>query len=105
MDNEALDEPEVRGRPAKPFNQACQLQRVAYDLVMDSETKPSDCAQLIRAWEVLEERKRILRMRPKPKDIEMPMPAMRQRRLSSRSALNVIASLAASDSEAAAEQP
>lgn len=36
-----------------------------------ADTLPAARAQLARAWECLEERKRILRMRPKPKDIDV----------------------------------
>jgi hypothetical protein len=34
-------------------------------------TTPAARAQLARAWDVLEERKRILRMKPKPKDVDV----------------------------------
>lgn len=33
--------------------------------------KPSELCSLAKAWETIEERKRILRMKPKPKDIEV----------------------------------
>lgn len=33
--------------------------------------KPADLCSLAKAWETIEERKRILRMKPKPRDIEV----------------------------------
>ncbi len=38
--------------------------------VMNPETPGSVRAQVARAWEVLEERKRIIRMKPKPRDLD-----------------------------------
>ncbi|MGO8928292.1 MAG: hypothetical protein ACLQU3_15600 [Limisphaerales bacterium] len=47
------------------------MQDVLAKDALDPETTPSARAQVARAWEVLEERKRILRMKPKPKDIDV----------------------------------
>lgn len=52
------------------------------------ETTPSALAQLARAWSELEERKRILRMKPKPKDIDVS-PEANRRRLGELKAANV----------------
>ena len=57
--------------PHRPFNQACVLQQIAFSLASKPTTKPAEVAQLMRAWEALEERKRILRMKPKPKDLDV----------------------------------
>ena len=43
------------------------------------ETTPSALSQLARAWSDLEERKRILRMKPKPKDVDVSPEAIRKR--------------------------
>jgi len=52
-------------------SQILKMQDVLAKDALDPETTPSARAQVARAWEVLEERKRILRMKPKPKDIDV----------------------------------
>lgn len=54
-----------------PYRQAVQLQRLLVKLIENPETKPRDAASCACAWERLEERKRILKMRPKPRDLSM----------------------------------
>jgi len=39
--------------------------------ILDPEVPAGYRAQCARAWDVLEERKRILRMKPKPRDIDV----------------------------------
>ncbi len=56
------------------YHQACELQDLMLRDARDDKTTPSQRAQLARAWSELEERKRILRMRPKPKDIDVSKP-------------------------------
>jgi hypothetical protein len=51
------------------------MQRVLKADVLNPETAPSARAQVARAWDVLEERKRLIRMKPKPKDIDTTLPA------------------------------
>ena len=46
----------------------------------NKKTAAQALAQLARAWTDLEERKRILRMRPKPKDIDTEALAHRKRK-------------------------
>jgi hypothetical protein len=53
------------------LSQILQMQGVLAKDALDPKTTPSARAQVARAWEVLEERKRILRMKPKPKDIDV----------------------------------
>ena len=68
MENASVLDGEAPQMPQKPFNQACVLQRLAFETAFRSDCLPSARAQLMRAWTDLEERKRILRMKPKPKD-------------------------------------
>jgi hypothetical protein len=58
--------------PQKPYNQACVLQKLAWNLAHDPATKQSTVALLMRSWEQLEERKRILKGKgaPKPVDVQ-----------------------------------
>ena len=51
--------------------QILDLQRVLFESALDPGTTPSARAQVARAWCDLEERKRILRMKPKPKDMDV----------------------------------
>ena len=54
--------------------QAVEIQRMLYQDCLDKKTRVMDRSQAARAWEVLEERKRILRMKPKPKDVDTTKP-------------------------------
>jgi hypothetical protein len=58
----------TRIRPGRrhALRQALQIQERVYEESLKSGVKPSDLAQLARAWDCLEERKRILRGRPLP---------------------------------------
>lgn len=51
-----------------------------YRIANDPKTPPHHAAACARSWDVLEERKRILRMKPKPRDVEVPMNSGRPRR-------------------------
>lgn len=68
------------------YHVACQIQkkvlakmglrfqeanRVPKSATEDCDLNPKDLAALINSWNTLEERKRILRMKPKPRDIEV----------------------------------
>lgn len=53
------------------LSQIIEMQGVLAKDALDPDTTPSARAQVARAWEVLEERKRILRMKPKPKDVDV----------------------------------
>lgn len=50
----------------EPYDTAIELQRVLASVVKDPKTENKDRASCARAWEVLEERKRILRNKPLP---------------------------------------
>jgi hypothetical protein len=51
--------------------QILDLQRMLYQTALDPETTPSARAQVTRAWCELDERKRIVRMKPKPRDVDV----------------------------------
>ena len=58
----------VRIRPGRrtALRQALQIQQRVFEASVKDGVKPSDLAQLARAWDVLEDRKRVLRGRPLP---------------------------------------
>jgi len=47
------------------------MQRALFADALNPKTEPRQRAQVACAWERLEERKRILRMKPKPKDVDI----------------------------------
>ena len=48
-----------------------EMQEVAYSLCRDSDAKPSDVAQLMRAYVACDQQRNVLRMRPAPKPIDV----------------------------------
>ena len=48
-----------------------EMQKVAYNRVMDDTTEDKDVAQLMRAYVTAEEQRNVLRMRPNPKPIDV----------------------------------
>ena len=56
------------------LRQCLELQSVCYQAAIGETVKPADIAQLSRAWEVLEERKRILRNKPLPGSLKPETP-------------------------------
>lgn len=71
IDSEPYSPPPM---PPKPYNQACQLQVLAWNRAHDPGTNAASAAALMRVWKELQEQKRIMRMKPAPKPIEVPMP-------------------------------
>lgn len=66
-----------------PLMELRDMQRVLYDAVMSDETETRDKAQAARAYDALEARRAVLRMRPAPKPIDVsqrrkPKPAAHQ---------------------------
>jgi hypothetical protein len=55
------------------------MQQMLLADALKPETPPRERAQVACAWEKLEERKRILRMRPKPKDIAVDAVSLAKR--------------------------
>jgi hypothetical protein len=68
----------LRMKPGRrgAITQVLDIQGMLYKDAMNPETSAGYRAQVARAWEVLEERKRILRMKPKPKDIDVDPAAL-----------------------------
>ena len=48
-----------------------EMQKVAYERVMDENTEDKDCAQLLRAYVTAEQQRNVLRMRPAPKPVDV----------------------------------
>lgn len=53
------------------YHVACQIQKRILVQMQAEKLTPKDLAALTGAWEKLEERKRILRMKPLPKAVEV----------------------------------
>jgi hypothetical protein len=70
--------------------QLLDMQAVLLRCVLDPDTKPSDAAQCARAFDVLEERIRILRGKPLPGQLRPDLVPKPQRRLPTFTALDVI---------------
>ncbi len=66
--------PRVKPGRRGALSQVVDLQRLLFADANNPETSASVRAQIARAWCELEERKRILRMRPKPKDVVVEGP-------------------------------
>jgi hypothetical protein len=56
------------------FYEAKAIQAVILQRIMDPKVESKDLGHLARAWDVLEERKRIMRMQPKPRDMDVVRP-------------------------------
>ena len=50
-------------------SQLCEMQQVLREITLNPETKPADASACARAWDVLEERLRILRGKFRPGDV------------------------------------
>ena len=53
------------------YRHCLETERLIMEDIRDPETTPSQRAQLAKALDTLLERKRIMRMKPKPKDVEV----------------------------------
>lgn len=62
-----------KGHPRRPkaYNQALEIQRFLFQDATNPKTSPRDRAMVAGAWEKLEERKRILKMKPLPKSVDV----------------------------------
>ena len=69
-----MPEPKPKRPRNTPLKQAVAMQAVLYQDIMSPDTRPSDRAQLARAWDTLEERKRVLRGKPLPGSLKPPPP-------------------------------
>jgi len=52
------------------YYKALKLQYTLFDECLKPETKPSDKAQLARAWDILEDRKRVILGKGLPKSVD-----------------------------------
>ena len=52
------------------YHKALKLQYTLFDECLKPETKPSDKAQLARAWDILEDRKRVILGKGLPKSVD-----------------------------------
>ncbi len=69
------------GRREYPLTEAVELQKLCMKLARAPKVRPLDLAALARAWDVLEERKRILRGKPLPGQLRPDLdPAMNAKR-------------------------
>lgn len=55
------------------YHTACKIQNKILAQMDAPKLTPKDLAALTSAWERLEERKRILRMKPAPKAVDVPL--------------------------------
>jgi hypothetical protein len=74
--------PTSTGHPKRKqaYLDALELQRELRKAVLDPTSKASDKASCARAWEVLEERKRILRGKPLPGQLRPELAQLRKAR-------------------------
>ena len=63
--------PKTRPVHPKAFAQAKELQQLLMDAAREPECTGPALAQVARAWSELEERKRIIKMKPAPKPIDV----------------------------------
>lgn len=75
--------PKTRPKAATAYQQIVAIQRRLYNDAMNEKVTASARAQVARAFDVLEERKRILKMRPKPKDVEVSVLPKKSRKSAS----------------------
>ena len=61
----------LKAKGPSTFTQIVEMQALLLKDCKDEKTPAGYRAQCVRAWDVLEERRRILRMRPKPRDIDV----------------------------------
>lgn len=61
----------VMGKYQINYHVACQIQRKLLAKMDEGKTTATQLASLANSWNTIEERKRILRMKPKPRDVEV----------------------------------
>lgn len=95
--------PASTGKPRRPksYAQAAVMQTVLEADIVNPATKPQIRAACVRAWDILEERKRILRGRPLPGHLRPDLPAS-QRKPTKRQAL--LATVNQEDKESLSDQ-
>lgn len=90
MNANALDQPpyvkspKTRPQRAKPVTQAIVLQQILYDAANAKAIAPTALAQVARAWCELEDTKRDIQMKPRPKPIDVAQMHAAKRKPASR---------------------
>ena len=59
-----------KARKPDPYKAATQMQEVLRQIVMDPKVNPQQRARAADSWDRLENRKRILRMKPEPRAVD-----------------------------------
>lgn len=72
IDNPRLEPHIAPMRHGIPYHRATKLQDLIYSTCHKESVKPIELAQLARAWDSLENRKRILKMKGLPKPVDAP---------------------------------
>lgn len=82
----------VRKRPGKKrsLRQAVELQTLVYQRAKDRDLKANDLASLARAWDILEERMRILKGQPLPGSMKPVAKPQKQRATGSSMLIDVV---------------
>lgn len=67
---ETSPSPNSRPHSSDPFKQAVELQRTLFKAATAPGMKLSDIASAAKAWDALENRKRVMKMKPAPKAVD-----------------------------------
>lgn len=70
----------AKPRRAAAYSEAAEIQRRLLADIRDPATKPAVRAGLARAWDIMEDRKRVLRNKPLPGHLRPELAQRRQRR-------------------------
>ena len=60
-----------RVRSSQSYHYLCETERLLMEDIRNADTKPATRAQLARALDCIQERKRIARMKPAPKPVDV----------------------------------
>jgi hypothetical protein len=66
-----VNSPKTRPQRAKPVIQAIKLQDILFKIAHSGEITPAALAQVARAWCELEDTKRDIQMKPRPKPVDV----------------------------------
>jgi len=69
----AHDNPARKPRRLSKRLQILALQESLYSMVRGDKVEPQAAASCARAWDVLEDRLRVMKMKPKPRDQDVPV--------------------------------
>lgn len=102
-----VNSPKTRPQRAKPVTQAYALQDILFVAAHSEDITPSALAQVARAWCELEDTKRDIQMKPRPKPVDVAELARSKHRKQPRSSFTEQpqAKPKPADSKSAGEQP